>query len=82
MRRSIGLPKAFVLITVELGTEGEFVAELKRIDKVAEVYEVYGPYDLVAEVEADTMEEVKETITWRIRHLEKVRSTVTLLVVG
>ena len=38
-------------------------------------------YDIVARVEADTMEKVKETITWHIRRLDKVRSTLTMIVV-
>ena len=46
-----------------------------------EVYVVYGVYDIVAKIEADTMEKVKETITWKIRRLEKVRSTLTMIVV-
>ena len=32
-------------------------------------------------MEADTMEKVKETITWNIRRLDKVRSTLTMIVV-
>ena len=46
-----------------------------------DVYVVYGVYDIVARVEADTMEKVKETITWNIRRLDKVRSTLTMIVV-
>jgi DNA-binding Lrp family transcriptional regulator len=75
------LPKAFVLINADLGAEEELVAELKKITNVTEVYVVYGVYDLISKVEADTMEKVKETITWHIRRLEKVRSTLTMIVV-
>jgi DNA-binding Lrp family transcriptional regulator len=75
------LPKAFVLINADLGAEEELVSELKKITNVTEVYVVYGVYDLIAKVEADTMEKVKETITWHIRRLEKVRSTLTMIVV-
>jgi DNA-binding Lrp family transcriptional regulator len=75
------LPKAFVLINAVSGGEEELVAELKKITSVTEVYMVYGAYDLMLKVEADTAEKVKETITWRIRRLEKVRSTLTMIVV-
>jgi len=70
-----------VLINADLGAEEELVSELKKITNVTEVYVVYGVYDLIAKVEADTMEKVKETITWHIRRLEKVRSTLTMIVV-
>ncbi len=75
------MPKAFVLINADLGAEEELVAEVKKITNVTEVYVVYGVYDLILKVEADTMEKVKETITWHIRRLEKVRSTLTMIVV-
>ena len=72
---------AFVLINADLGAEEELVKEIKHTEHVKEVYIVYGVYDIVAKVEADTMEKVKETITWKIRRLEKVRSTLTMIVV-
>lgn len=75
------MPKAFVLINADLGTEEDLVKELKKIPNVTEVHVVYGVYDIIAKVEADTMEKVKETITWNIRRLEKVRSTLTMIVV-
>ncbi|MEM3383689.1 MAG: Lrp/AsnC ligand binding domain-containing protein [Nitrososphaerales archaeon] len=75
------MPTAFVLINVELGAEEELVKGLKKIENVKEVYVVYGVYDIVAKIEADTMEKLKETITWKIRRLDKVRSTLTMIVV-
>ena len=72
---------AFVLINADLGAEEEVVKEIKNTEHVKEVYIVYGVYDIVAKIEADTMEKVKETITWKIRRLEKVRSTLTMIVV-
>ncbi|MDG6996841.1 MAG: Lrp/AsnC ligand binding domain-containing protein [Nitrososphaerota archaeon] len=75
------MPMAFVLINADLGAEEDLVRELRSIEHVKEVYVVYGVYDIVAKIEADTMEKVKETITWKIRRLEKVRSTLTMIVV-
>jgi len=75
------LPTAFVLINADLGGEEELVKELKSLENVTEVYVVYGVYDIIAKVEAASMEKVKETVTWKIRRLEKVRSTLTMIVV-
>lgn len=75
------MPLAFVLVNADLGGEEELVKELKKIENVKEVFVVYGVYDLVAKIEADSMEKVKETITWKIRRLDKVRSTLTMIVV-
>jgi DNA-binding Lrp family transcriptional regulator len=69
------------LINADLGAEEDLLKKLREIPNVREVYVVYGVYDIVARVEADTMEKVKETITWHIRRLDKVRSTLTMIVV-
>jgi DNA-binding Lrp family transcriptional regulator len=74
------MPKAFVLMNAELGSEDSLVNELKKLENVKEVYQVYGVYDIVAQVEADTMEKVKETITWKLRKLNGVKSTLTMIV--
>jgi len=69
------------LVNADLGAEEDLLKKLREIPNVKEVYVVYGVYDIVARVEADTMEKVKETITWHIRRLDKVRSTLTMIVV-
>jgi DNA-binding Lrp family transcriptional regulator len=74
------MPKAFVLMNAELGSEDSLVNDLKKLESVEEVYQVYGVYDIVAQVEADTMEKVKETITWKLRKLNGVKSTLTMIV--
>ncbi len=74
------MPKAFVLMNAELGSEDSLVNELKILESVKEVYQVYGVYDIVAQVESDTMDKVKETITWKLRKLNGVKSTLTMIV--
>ncbi len=71
---------AYVLINTDMGYEGDVLKELKNIPGIKEVYLVYGVYDIIAKVEADSMEQVKEIITWKIRRLEKVRSTLSMIV--
>ena len=76
------MPIAFVLINTEIGSEEEVVKQIKKLPAVKEAYLVYGVYDIVAKVEADTMDKLKEIVAWNIRRLEKVRSTLTMLVMG
>ncbi|MEM1583522.1 MAG: Lrp/AsnC ligand binding domain-containing protein [Nitrososphaerota archaeon] len=75
------MPSAFVLINTEIGAEEEILQELKKIPSVKEAYVVYGVYDIIARVEAENMDKLKEIISWKIRRLDKVRSTLTMLVV-
>jgi DNA-binding Lrp family transcriptional regulator len=53
------MPQAFVLMNAELGSEDSIVQDLKKLDGVKEVFQVYGVYDIVAQLEADTMEKGK-----------------------
>jgi DNA-binding Lrp family transcriptional regulator len=70
---------AFVLITTDLGREKNVIQELRRIAGVSEAYLAYGVYDIVVKVEAETQERVKDIIFSRIRKLDDVRSTLTLV---
>ena len=73
------MPRAFVLINVESGSEDEVLSALKKIEGIEEAYFSYGVYDLVTKIKADTMEQLKEMVTRKIRALSKVRSTLTLI---
>jgi len=73
------MPRAFVLINVESGSEDEVLKELKRTEGVEEAYFSYGVYDIITRIKADTMENLKDMVTRKIRTLNKVRSTLTLI---
>jgi len=71
---------AYVLINCDLGYEAEIIDELKHIDNVKEVHGVFGAYDILTKLESDNMEHLRDVITWKIRKLNRVRSTLTLIV--
>ena len=73
--------KAYVLINTDMGSETEVSNALMEIEEVREVFGVYGVYDLVVMVEAETMKELKDAISSKIRRLKNVRSTLTMIVV-
>ena len=75
------MPSAFVLVNAEIGSEDEVLNDLKNTKCVTEAFIVYGVYDIVAKITSDTMDELKEIITTKIRGLENVRSTLTMIVV-
>ncbi|MCD6240414.1 Lrp/AsnC ligand binding domain-containing protein [Candidatus Bathyarchaeota archaeon] len=75
------MPSAFVLINTEIGAENEVLKALKGIEGIEEAYAVYGVYDIIAKVRAETMDKLKEIVTWNIRRLDKVRSTLTMIVI-
>jgi DNA-binding Lrp family transcriptional regulator len=73
------LATAFVLINCDLGSEEAVISELKSIEDVKEVHGTFGAYDILAKVEASPIETLRETITWKIRKIQKIRSTLTLM---
>lgn len=75
------MPAAIVLINTEVGFEIEVLKEVKKVEGVDEAWAVYGVYDIVARVKADTMDNLKEIMTLRIRRLDKVHSTLTMIIV-
>ena len=75
------MPMAFVLINTEMGSENEILDSLLKIVNVKMAYVVYGVYDVIVLAEAETMDQLKDIITWKIRRLSKVRSTLTTMVV-
>ena len=73
------MAQAYVLINCELGSEESVISQLKSIEGVKEVHGTFGAYDILAKVEADKVEMLRETITWKIRKIDSIRSTLTLM---
>jgi len=70
---------AYVLINCELGSEESIIQKLKSLSGVVEVHGTFGAYDILAKIESSTVEDLRETITWKIRKIEQIRSTLTLM---
>ncbi|MGA3288864.1 MAG: Lrp/AsnC ligand binding domain-containing protein [Candidatus Bathyarchaeia archaeon] len=73
------MPRAYVLFNVESGSEDTVLKQLRNLNNVEEAYVSYGVYDLVVRIKADTMEELKDSVTHKIRTIKQVRSTLTLI---
>lgn len=71
---------AYVFINTTPGAETEVLKKLRELPEIKESYFVYGVYDVIAKIEADSLDHMKEVIIWKIRRLDKVRSTTTSVV--
>ncbi len=69
---------AYVMINCDIGAEESVIEDLKHFENVKEIQGVFGAYDILAKVESENQDAIRETITWQIRKLDKVRSTLTL----
>tara|TARA_B100001750_G_scaffold241164_1_gene252138 strand:- start:750 stop:989 length:240 start_codon:yes stop_codon:yes gene_type:complete len=73
------MAEAYILINCEIGSEEEVISALKNIDSIKEVHGTFGAYDILAKIESPQIEDLRETITWKIRKIDKIRSTLTLM---
>lgn len=73
--------QAYVLLNVEPGAENKVLEKLKNLDIVTEAYVSYGVYDLIVRLTADTMEQLKDAVSHKIRTTDQVHTTVTLILI-
>lgn len=73
------MAKAYVLMSCKRGSEKAVISELKSIENVKEVHGTLGLYDIIAKLEANSDEKIKQTITEKIRKMDRIGSTMTLM---
>lgn len=69
-----------VMINCESGSEGRIIDEIREIQGVKECVRTTGPYDILAIVESNTVELLKEIIENKIRKIPNVNVTTTLVI--
>ncbi len=80
--QTLSMRRAFVLINTNLGTEAVLRSDLKKVEGIVGVYLVYGVYDVVVVIEAESDEQLKDIVFNRVRTLRYLKSTLTLEVVS
>ena len=73
---------AYVLINCDLGSEEDVIDALKNVEDVKEIHGTFGAYDIIAKVDNSKIDTLRETITWKIRKIDRIRSTLTLMGIG
>ena len=72
--------EALVFLNIDIGAEDRVMAELATIPEVKSVYFVYGPYDIIIKIEAPDIEKIRTVVREKVRKIEGIRSTTTLIV--
>jgi DNA-binding Lrp family transcriptional regulator len=80
------MPTSYILINSDLGTDESTVTELKKIladekDIQYEIQGVYGVFDIVLKLSSDDIDNLRSTITNKIRKITSVQSTLTMMVI-
>ena len=69
-----------MLVNTEIGCESDVLKEFKGTEGTKEASLVYGACDIVVRVASDSMDELKRTITWKIRKADNVTATQTMII--
>jgi len=72
------LAVGFVLISVEPKMERDVYQHLLKIEEVVELYPLFGEYDLIAKIEADTYDQIGEIVVSKVRAIDGIKTTKTL----
>ena len=75
------MAKAYVLLNCDTGSEEFVIQGLKSIIGVKEVHGIFGAYDVIADLETKTVDELRQLVTFKIRKIPNVRSTLTLMTI-
>jgi DNA-binding Lrp family transcriptional regulator len=76
------MEKAFVCVSTEPSSIPRVFQNIKSVEGVKEVEMVYGDYDVCFKVEGETFEGLKKIINDRIRGIDKIRNTLTTILVN
>ncbi len=71
-----------MLINCDIGSTEDVISHLKTIDGVKEVHGTFGAYDVIVKIESDNHDTLRDTLTWKIRKMERIRSTLTLTTIA
>ncbi len=67
------MASAYVLINCDIGSEEDVISHIKTVDGVKEVHGTFGAYDIIIKIESDNHDTLRDTITWKIRKIKRIR---------
>ena len=70
---------AYILINCDLGKDESVIEDLGHIESVKDVHGTFGAYDVLAKIEHERKDILREVITWNIRRIDYIRSMLTLM---
>ena len=70
---------SYILLIVKPGEESKVAEEMNKLEQVKEINIVYGEYDIVAKIEEKSMEDLQSFLIKKIRAMDQVERTSTLI---
>jgi DNA-binding Lrp family transcriptional regulator len=75
------MTSAFLLINCLIGFQNYVVNELNKLSEFIDIYRVDVMYDIIAKVNVNSEEELHDITISKIRKIQGVKSTLTLVIV-
>ncbi|WP_420545161.1 Lrp/AsnC ligand binding domain-containing protein [Nitrosopumilus sp.] len=72
------MARAYVVMNCKIGSETGIIESLKQVKGVKEVHGILGLYDLIAQIELESEDAIRDTVTNTIRKIPNIHSTMTL----
>ena len=73
--------QAYILVQTDVGKAAEVAAAIATIEGVVLAEDVTGPYDCIARVEAETVDELGKLVISKIQDTDGITRTLTCTVV-
>lgn len=71
--------KTYVLVVTDPGKTRHVHEEIAKIPNITQLHEVMGPYDIVAEIEVQSLQDIPQILGERIRVIDGIQSTTSLV---
>ncbi len=71
--------KAYVLVVTDPGKTRRVIEAMREIAGIVELHEVMGPYDIIAEIEVENLQDIPPILGGKIRTIEGIESTTSLV---
>ena len=74
------MPTAYILLNTEIGAEAEVARALKKVEGVETAFNLWGVYDVIASIRADSMDKLSFIINKEIERISKIHSKLTMII--
>ncbi len=73
------MPTAYILINTEIGAETQVLKALRKVEGVEEAHTLWGVYDIIANIRAESMDKLKYIISKHIEKIGRINSKLTMI---
>lgn len=74
------MPTAYVLLNTEIGAEAAVLQSLKKIEGVEQVHRLWGVYDVIVHIKAESIEKIKAIVTKHFEKVGRINSKLTMII--